>query len=674
MNKLNPRQLQAVKSIAQPTLVLAGAGSGKTSVITQKIAYLIEQCGMPARNIAAVTFTNKAAREMKERIHKLLPKQQTRGLLVSTFHTLGLTIIRKELNLIGLREGFSIYDSEDCRNLLLELAQRDGNVDKDMVDFVQQTISSLKNDLLTPELALQQATSPQEQMIAGLYLHYQQALRAYNAVDFDDLISIPVLLLQQNPSVLQSWRSRIRYLLVDEYQDTNHSQYELVKLLVGDRNGLTVVGDDDQSIYAWRGAKPENLARLQVDFPNLQLIKLEQNYRSTSVILTAANHLIAHNPHVFEKQLWSDLAFGEDIRIIGVRDDKAEAERVVNDIILHRLKNNGQYSDYAILYRGNHQARVIEMALQNEGLPYKLSGGQSFFARSEIKDIMAYLRLLVNPDDDNAFLRIINVPRRKIGTTTLQNLAHFARQQQTSLLQSLANPQLANELSPAAFNALHQFHQWFSELQQRAEQENAINVVRDMIEQLAYDAWLHQNSSSSAVAEKRMRNVWFLIENLQSALERAQEEDDDANLKQAINRLILRDMLEQQSEDEEDNSIQLLTLHASKGLEYPHVYIIGMEEELLPHRSSIESENIEEERRLAYVGITRARKTLTMTYAKKRKQFGEVIDTSYSRFLDELPNNNIYWTGREGVEADQAQKQKTAEKALSNLKNLFSEY
>lgn len=671
MNKLNPRQLEAVKSISQPTLVLAGAGSGKTSVITQKIAYLIAECGLEARHIAAVTFTNKAAREMKERIQRLLDKKQTKGLLVSTFHTLGLTIIRKELATVGLRDGFSIYDSEDSRALLSELAQKEGTIDNDLIDFVQQTISNLKNNLLDAEQALAQASNPQEQMIAVVYQQYQQALQAYNAVDFDDLISTPVFLFQRHPAILQKWRSRIRYLLVDEYQDTNDSQYELVKLLVGDRNGLTVVGDDDQSIYAWRGAKPENLTRLQDDFINLKLIKLEQNYRSTSIILEAANHLIANNPHVFEKSLWSDLSVGENIRIIPTANDKAEAERVANEIVSHRLTTGGNYSDYAILYRGNHQARVVEMALQSAGLPYKISGGQSFFARSEIKDIMAYLRLLVNPDDDNAFLRIINVPRRKIGTTSLQQLAYFAAERKISLLHASSHIDMPQVVNTAAANALLSFSQWLQLLQQRVEQENALRVVEEMIDDLAYDAWLHQNSSSSAVAERRMQNVRYLIENVDWALQREQEEDIDATLKHAINRLILRDMLDQQQDDEEDNSIQLLTLHASKGLEYPHVYMIGMEEELLPHRSSIELDNIEEERRLAYVGITRARRTLTMTFAKKRKQFGEVVDTSHSRFIDELPQERLHWVGRDNSpEALEL----SADQAMTNIRNMFDEW
>ncbi len=671
MTTLNERQLQAVKSISHPTLVLAGAGSGKTSVITRKIAYLINECGIKAHYIAAVTFTNKAAKEMKARVTSLLPRQSTRGLQVSTFHTLGLNIIRSELPLLGLRNGFSIFDAEDAQALMKELSIQAGDVDTDLLDFIQHTISQLKNDNVSPEKAIQQASNPQEQLISGLYLRYQQALTAYNAVDFDDLINLPVRLFNEHPEVLKRWQNKIRYLLVDEYQDTNTSQYELVKLLVGDRYGLTVVGDDDQSIYAWRGARPENLMQLQTDFPNLVVIKLEQNYRSTSVILHAANTLISNNPHAFEKKLWSDLSLGEPIRIIKTHNDQAEAERVVQEIMGHHLRSNSSYSDYAILYRGNHQARMMEMALQQENLPYQISGGTSFFSRSEVKDIMAYLRVLANPADDNALLRIINVPRRKIGTSTLQTLAAYAKSRDTSLFDAMDEVGLSTQLGASAMENLREFYQWMQNLMRVCDEGHAMNAIREMVDDIGYESWLHQNSSSSVVAEKRMQNVHFLLENLQKALEREQEEDGEADIKDAINRLILRDIMERQEEEEATDSIQLSTLHASKGLEYPHVYIIGMEEELLPHRTSIEEDTIEEERRLAYVGITRAKRNLTLSYASKRKQFGEVLDTTHSRFLDELPEDNLHWEGH--TENTPEMSEKIATDTLRSLKSLFDD-
>jgi ATP-dependent DNA helicase Rep len=411
VTQLNPRQKEAVLYIDGPCLVLAGAGSGKTSVITRKIAYLIEQCDIPARHIAALTFTNKAAREMKERASKLVKGSASKGLTVSTFHNLGLNIIRKEHKALGFKPGFSIFDSEDARSLLKELMLKDGDLDSDHLDLVQHQISNWKNDLVIPERALSMAQSQGEQTIAMIYLRYNQALRAYNAVDFDDLILIPVELFQTNAEVLARWQRKIRYLLVDEYQDTNSSQYLLVQLIVGNRGALTVVGDDDQSIYAWRGARPENMGLLKQDYPSLRVIKLEQNYRSTSRILRVANHLIANNPHEFDKALWSEMGLGDPIRVIRCKNEEAEAERIATEIITQRLRKQYKFRDFAVLYRGNHQARLLEMKLQHHQIPYKMSGGSSFFAKTEIKDVMAYLRLIVNPDDDNAFLRVINLPR-----------------------------------------------------------------------------------------------------------------------------------------------------------------------------------------------------------------------------------------------------------------------
>ncbi|MCY4045014.1 MAG: DNA helicase Rep [Cellvibrionales bacterium] len=672
MQHLNPQQKKAVKEISSPCLVLAGAGSGKTSVITQKIAYLIDQCELPAKHIAAVTFTNKAAKEMKERVGKLLPKKQTRGLMVSTFHTLGLTIIRKEAALLNRRAGFSIFDAEDAKSLLKELAMAQGEFDLDLIDFVQQTISHLKNAMTSPEKAMEQAKNPQEMQVASIYKQYQVSLEAYNAVDFDDLIGLPVALFQSNQEVLAKWQGRIRYLLVDEYQDTNHCQYALVKLLVGGRYGLTVVGDDDQSIYAWRGAKPENLAELQTDFPTLKLIKLEQNYRSTGIILDCANTLIQNNPHVFEKKLWSDLAFGQPIRVIATANEKIEAERIANEIISARLRKQNKYSDYAILYRSNHQARLMELALRAENIPYSINGGVSFFSRTEVKDIMAYLRLLANPDDDNAFLRIINVPRRKIGASTLQALAQVAKARNLSLYAACDSYLTNSGLSQAAIDNLKGFYQWMQDLMRVMDEKSPMDVAQQMVNEINYEAWLHSNSANAQAAERRMENIRFLLDNLQSAYQYEQEESDEATIKDAINRLILRDMMERQSEEEEQDTVQMLTMHAAKGLEYPTVFMVGVEEEILPHRNSIESDDIEEERRLAYVGITRARENLIITYANQRKQFGEMLDTTPSRFIDELPTEHIQFEGR-SEEATEASVQQGKE-TLDGLKRLFDDF
>ncbi|WP_353407125.1 DNA helicase Rep [Pseudoteredinibacter isoporae] len=649
MQHLNPRQKEAVLYIDGPTLVLAGAGSGKTSVITRKIAYLIEECGMAARNIAALTFTNKAAREMKERVSSLLAKGAGRGLTVSTFHNLGLNIIRQECKTLGYKPGFSIFDAEDSRTLLKDLMLKEGDIDSDHLDMVQNQISNWKNDLVIPAHAKSKAKDKSEEFIAYVYERYTQALKAYNALDFDDLILIPVQLFHNEPDILKRWQKKIRYLLVDEYQDTNSSQYLLVKQIVGDRGKLTVVGDDDQSIYAWRGARPENMSMLRQDYPNLHLIKLEQNYRSTQRILKTANHLIAHNPHEFDKALWSDKSYGEPIRIIRCGNEELECERVANEIITQRLQRQIQFKDFAILYRGNHQARLMEIKLQQHQIPYAMSGGTSFFSRTEIKDIMAYLKLLVNPDDDNAFLRIVNTPRRQIGTSTLEALGRYAGDRHISLFAAVDEMGLAREIPKQTLARLLRFREWVLHIGQLAETGNSINALREMVTDIDYEGWLVQNASSPKVAEKRMENVWYLIDSIRNLLERQQTEDDlderDIGLEAALNKLILRDMLERNEEEEEMDQVQMMTLHASKGLEFPHVFMLGFEEDILPHRTSIEEDNVEEERRLCYVGITRAQKTLSITMAAKRKQYGEIIDTSTSRFLEELPEEEIETEG-----------------------------
>ncbi len=670
MTQLNPRQREAVHYIDGPCLVLAGAGSGKTSVITRKIAYLIEACGIPARHIAAVTFTNKAAREMKERVGQLVKGPASKGLTVSTFHNLGLTIIRKEFQLLGYKANFSIFDAEDARSLIKELMLKEGDLNSDHIDLVQNQISNWKNDLVSPDAALSKANSGGEETIALVYQRYNKALKAYNAVDFDDLILVPVQLFISHPDVLDRWQKKIRYLLVDEYQDTNSSQYLLVKQLVGGRNGLTVVGDDDQSIYAWRGARPENMSQLTRDYPTLKLIKLEQNYRSTSRILKTANHLIAHNPHDFEKALWSDKGIGEPIRLIRCANEDAEAERVATGIFLQRQRRGIKFSDFAILYRGNHQSRLLEMKLQQHQIPYKLSGGQSFFGRTEIKDIMAYLRVLMNSDDDNAFLRIINTPRRQIGTSTIETLSHYANDREISLFDATQEMGIQSQIPAQNLERLQRFTHWFGQIRARAAAD-PLAAVEEMINDIDYDGWLHQNASSPKVAEGRMNNVWFLVDSIKRILERFIEDGDEPSLDAAIAKLLLRDMLERQEDDEETDQVQLLTLHASKGLEYPHVFLVGMEEEILPHRVSIEEDNVEEERRLAYVGITRAMRCLTITLAGKRKMFGEVIDTSPSRFIDELPEEDIE---REGFgDHSPVVNQARGVETLNNLKSLFDD-
>ena len=665
MNDLNPSQREAVRHLEGPLLVLAGAGSGKTRVITAKIAHLIEQGGIAARHITAVTFTNKAAREMKGRVGKLLDAQAGRGLSISTFHTLGLNILRRELKAAGLRAGFSIFDEQDVEQLLRELTKKN-EADKDTLQRARWQISAWKNDLIDPDAAQGSASDEFESFYAALYGAYQRALRVYNAVDFDDLILLPVSLLRSDPALRERWQNRIRYMLVDEYQDTNGAQYELVKLLVGVRGALTVVGDDDQSIYAWRGARPENLARLRDDFPHLHVIKLEQNYRSTGRILRAANTLIANNEHVFEKRLWSELGPGELLRVVNCRDEEDEAERVISEIIQQRFNSGAPYSSFAILYRGNHQARPFEKALRTQNIPYFISGGTSFFSRSEVKDVMAYLRLIVNPNDDSAFLRIINTPRREIGTSTLETLSHYAAERRCSLFQAIDELALGERLKARPLSRLREFSAWLGSMG-RGSEDSPVETVRQLLNDLDYRDWIEQTSGSDKAAERRWENVEDLIGWLEKL--RADEQKGES-LGHMVNHLSLMDVLERQDEEDSGDRVVLMTLHGAKGLEFPHVFLVGMEEDLLPHRSSIEEDNIAEERRLAYVGVTRAQRTLVMTCAERRRRAGELVRCEPSRFLQELPDDDLKWEGR-GATLSTEEKQARGKASLAGLKAML---
>lgn len=665
MARLNPQQQQAVRHIDGPLLVLAGAGSGKTRVITHKIAYLIDECGLPPRAIAAVTFTNKAAREMKSRIGQLLVRGDTRGLVVSTFHALGLTMLRREREALGLKAGFSLLDAQDSRALMSDLYRQDFG-GSEAEGSLQGQVSSWKNALVTPEAAWDTARGEREAAAARLYAAYERRLRAYNAVDFDDLIGLPVRLLADYPDILRYWQNRLRYLLVDEYQDTNGAQYHLVKLLAGVRGHFTVVGDDDQSVYAWRGARPENLHYLKEDFPRLTVIKLEQNYRSTSRILRAANRLISHNARAFEKRLWSALGEGDPLRVLHCRDERQEADKVVAELMYHRFKHRSAYRDYAVLYRGNHQSRAFEKALRTHHIPYVLSGGTSFFERGEIKDCMAYLRLLTNEDDDSAFLRIANTPRRGIGAATLEKLAGYAARRGQSLLASSFELGLGEHLSGEALTRLRRFGEWIGDLACRGRRGDPVAVFKDLIDETDYRTWLDEIYSDARTVKRRMANV----EELLAWLERLYEQDGRQTLGDLVARISLQDILQRTEEKKDRDAVNLLTLHAAKGLEFPHIFMVGMEEALLPHRVSLEDDSLEEERRLAYVGMTRAQKSLYFTLAVQRRQYGETVACEPSRFLSELPEEDLQWE-REGAPRDPADRLERGQAHLANLREML---
>ena len=642
LSRLNPQQLAAVRHVSTPLLVLAGAGSGKTGVITSKIAWLIRERGMQPRKITAVTFTNKAAREMRTRVKGLLAGTSSRGLTISTFHTLGLNILRKEYSSLDYKAGFSIIDPSDGLVILRELMRSESSADNKFPEQVLARISSWKNAFVLPHqvAGVIAEDDPVSKAAARIYPAYERQLHACNALDLDDLIIKPCVLMKDNPEILQRWREQINYLLVDEYQDTNSAQYELVKMLVGARGNLTVVGDDDQSIYAWRGAEAENLGQLSTDFANLNVIKLEQNYRSMGRILKAANQLIDNNPHSFKKALWSDLGYGDPILVLEAKNEQHEAERVVASMMQHRFQNARGYGDYAILYRGNHQARVFEKILREHRIPYFISGGLSFFDRTEIKDVMAYLRLVANHDDDSAFLRIVNTPRRGIGPGTLEKLGQYAADKGISLFAATSHLALDSRIAGAQLAALRQFSHWIESTAENISTSDMKQAIRQLLDQVAYPDWIRSTSEDEAQAERRMKNIDELLDWLNTD---NSESGEPKTLADCVADLVLKGILDRSDDEQQGEEVSLMTIHAAKGLEFPQVEVVGIEEGQLPHRSSIDDDNIEEERRLFYVALTRAQRSLTLSMARVRQRYGETIDCDPSRFLEELPADDLEW-------------------------------
>jgi len=677
LHHLNTPQREAVAYLDGPCLVLAGAGSGKTRVITQKIAHMIERGAYEPKHIAALTFTNKAATEMQERIAKLLAEPKQAGeLTVSTFHSLGVKILRQEAAALNLKDRFSILDAADCFSLVQE---QTATTDKQLIRRVQNAISLWKNALIEPDQAIKMALDEDEAQAARVYRNYVATLSAYQAVDFDDLIRLPVELFRSNEAVRDKWQRRLRYLLMDEYQDTNTCQYELVKLLVtgpGKKPMFTAVGDDDQAIYAWRGATLENLKTLQSDFPDLRLVKLEQNYRSTTRILQAANSVIANNPKLFEKELWSEHGLGEPIQVTAMPDDEHEAEQVVMLISAHRFERRTKYSDYAILYRGNHQARLFETALRKERIPYTISGGQSFFARAEIKDIVSYLRLIANQDDDPAFIRAITTPRRGVGQATLETLGAVAGQWQCSLFEAAYRGGIEAKLPARQLTPLREFCDFINQLEARASHkgvsgkgENAAEVLDDMMKEIGYESWLYDTFDEREARTKWQNVLEFTTWLKQKGTGGKTGDDPEKTLLELTQMVALMTMLE--NRDEEPDAVRLSTLHAAKGLEFPHVFLVGVEEGILPHKGDPDAPahtigaRIEEERRLMYVGITRAQKSLHITWCKRRKRARESVHCDISRFVAEMKLN-------EGEAPPKESEVITPQARLANLKALLA--
>ena len=648
---LNPAQLEAVHHLHSPCLVLAGAGSGKTRVITHKIARLL-QAGLAPKQIGAITFTNKAAQEMRERARSLVGARASKDLVIATFHSLGVRMLREDGERLGLKPKFSILDADDVLGVLKDAG---GTTDAAVARRWQWTISLWKNNGLSCEQAEAAAQDDDERVAARVMKLYEERLAAYSAVDFDDLIGLPLKLLQQHEEAREKWRRTLRHVLVDEYQDTNATQYELLKALVGEQGLFTAVGDDDQSIYGWRGATIENLKRLPQDYPNLKVIPLEQNYRSTGAILTAANNVIALNPKIFQKKLWSEFGQGEPVKVIECDQEEHEAERAAARILAIRANTAGEHTgstewrDFAILYRANHQSRKLEEALRKAQIPYKVSGGQSFFDRAEIKDLCAWLRLLVNQDDDPAFLRAITTPKRGIGHTTLAALSDFAGKWRVSLFEALFQESIGTALSAKAVGSLHEFGRYVNDLEYRARHTVGAEAARPMLMEwlgeLGFEQHLLDSEENPKVAAARWSNVLDFIDWIARRCGGEIAEDGSGQVQTETKSVldvaqtisVILSLAERGEADQ--NVVTLSTLHASKGLEWPHVVLVGVNEGTLPFKRDEEEmtvERLEEERRLMYVGITRARRTLLVTTLLRQKRGREVRRAFPSRFIKEM--------------------------------------
>jgi len=655
---LNLAQQEAVNYLHGPCLVLAGAGSGKTRVITHKIARLI-QAGLEAPRIAAITFTNKAATEMRERAKGLIGRD-AKAVMICTFHALGVRMLRQDGAALGLKPQFSILDSDDVTGLLKDAG---GTTDAATARQWQWTISLWKNMGLDAAQAEAQARDDSEKVVARIMARYEERLAAYQSVDFDDLIGMPLKLLQQHPEVRDRWQAQLGHVLVDEYQDTNATQYEVLKLLVGERARFTAVGDDDQSIYGWRGATLDNLKRLPLDFPQLKVVKLEQNYRSTSAILRAANNVIGPNPKLFPKTLFSELGEGEPVRVVDADNEEHEAERMVARVQSIRANGLGKdWKDFAVLYRANHQSRVLEQALRKAQIPYKVSGGQSFFDRAEIRDLCAWFRLWVNNDDDPAFLRAVTTPKRGIGHTTLQNLGTFASRYKLSLFEALFSSSLGAALPAKAVGSLHEFGRYVNDLEFRARHtvgaEAAHAFMLEWLKEIGYEKHLYDGEDSEKVAAGRWTNV---LEFCDWMAQRCGGEIEDASgagtatvsdrkhLLEVAQTIALLSTISDREQDQ--NVLTLSTLHAAKGLEWPHVMLVGVTEGLLPFKLGDDDnptgradgpmsegllQRLQEERRLMYVGITRAQRSLALSWTKRRKKGREMIAAQPSRFIAEM--------------------------------------
>ncbi|QCI16809.1 ATP-dependent DNA helicase Rep [Buchnera aphidicola (Aphis craccivora)] len=637
---LNYVQKHAVELINGPCLILAGAGSGKTKVIINKIIYLIKNCQYQPNNIIALTFTNKAAYEIKTRLLEHLNIFEIQRIIISTFHSFGLQIIKKEINFLGLNSNFSLFDEKDQISLLKKITNKKIKNDTKLLKNLIFTISYWKNKFYTPLDVELLSKSSQEKDFAYYYKKYTIHLRESNILDFDDLICIPILLFKKNKIIKHRWQEKITYLLVDEYQDTSNSQYELIKMLTNKRSNFTLVGDDDQSIYSWRGATTQNIFLLKKDFPTLKIIKMEQNYRSYGRILKVANKLISYNPNYFQKKLFSKLKYGNKINIIIAKNEEIEAEKIAQKIICQCSQNKLEYRDYAILYRGNYQSQILEKIFLKRNIPYNISNNSSFFSRPEIKDLLSYLRLIINHNDNYAFSKVLNTPCRRIGITTLNKIEEFAIKKKISFFQVIDDPEIKNFLRISTVNKIKKFISWIKKVTLLSISQPS-NILDIIIHDTAYESWLSKNLKESDKIKNSTNNI-YMLSNWIKSLIKGNNFEKPMSLLEIITKMTLRDIINNEK-PKDSNQVQLMTLHSSKGLEFSSVFIIGMSEGILPNIRSINENNIEEERRLAYVGITRAKKQLFLTYCETRMQYGQKLYTVPSRFLFELPEEDLHW-------------------------------
>ncbi len=661
MHGLNPQQSAAVAHVDGPMLVLAGAGSGKTRVIVEKIAHLVSAGHYPARRIAAITFTNKAAREMRARLAKRMKGDSADGLTVCTFHALGLKLLQIEHAKTGLRRGFSVFDADDSMAQLRDLMP---GAKPDAVQAVQALVSRAKNAGLSPEQAADTALGVRERDAAATYARYQARLSTFNAVDFDDLIRLPVQLLEHDEDCAIAWRERIGYLLVDECQDTNDAQYRLLKVLAGPAGRFTCVGDDDQSIYAWRGANPENLSQLAHDYPALRVVKLEQNYRCSNRVLRAANALIAHNPHEHPKALWSAQSDGERIRVWECRDAGHEAEKVAAELQFLNASRDAAWGDMCVLFRGNHQSRALEKALQLLRVPYHLSGGTAFLDRGEVKDALAWLRLIANPEDDAAFLRAVQSPKREVGATTLSKLAELARAAHLPLSRAAESIGLLKQLAPRAANGLAGFADIVRGLRADAVRLAPADLVRQLNERSGLVSALRAECKSATLFALRRGNLEELADWFEHANGKHARGAGPGELAASLA------LLSHADKGDAGNQVRLMSLHAAKGLEFRYVFIVGLDDSTLPHEASVEEGRLDEERRLLYVGITRAKERLWLSHAREANRWGSKLRLKPSRFLDELPAAELQRDGADPV-ADAQHKAERADAGFAAIKALL---